>query len=421
MIDIKLVQNEFDKVSENLSKRGVSKKLLEELKKLSLDLKAAKKSFEEKKAEQNQLSKQFGVYKKEGKDIGELQGQIGALKEEIGKANEAQNILEEDLNKVLLQIPNLVDDSVPVGADEEENVEIKKVLTPPSFDFEPKAHYEIGEKLGWLNFEKGVKLAKSRFTVLQNEAAKLERALINYMLDFNKARGFDEVWLPAIVNREAMTATGQLPKFEEDLYRLNEEAELPENDLFLIPTAEVPLVNLFRDEILKEEELPIKMTAYTPCFRKEAGSAGRDTRGMIRQHQFDKVELVTIATPEKSDKIYEEMIACASDLLTSLGLAHRHVQLCTGDLGFGANKTTDLEVWIPSEDRYREISSISNVGDFQGRRAKIRYKKDKKNTFVHTLNGSSLAVGRTLIAIMENFQNPDGTVEIPEVLKEYIK
>ncbi len=241
------------------------------------------------------------------------------------------------------------------------------------------------------------------------------------MIEFNKERGFEEVWLPAIVNREAMTATGQLPKFEDDLYRLNEEAEKPENDLFLVPTAEVPLVNLFRDEILKEEDLPIKMTAYTPCFRKEAGSAGRDTRGMIRQHQFDKVELVVIATPEESDTIYEEMINCASDLLTSLGLPHRLVQLCSGDLGFGAAKTTDLEVWIPSENKYREISSVSNVRDFQGRRAKIRYKKDGKNLLVHTLNGSSLAVGRTLIAIMENYQDENGNITIPEALKPYIK
>ncbi len=421
MIDIKLIQNEFDYVAQNLEKRGVAKEILENLQKISFELKEAKKEFEEKKANQNQLSKQFGTYKKEGKDISELQNQIAVLKEEIAKATEIQREKEEDLEKLIMQVPNLIDDSVPLGKDEEDNVEIKKVLTPKDFGFEPKAHYELGEDLKWLDFERGVKLAKSRFTVLRNQAATLERALINYMIEFNKERGFEEVWLPAIVNREAMTATGQLPKFEDDLYRLNEEAEKPENDLFLVPTAEVPLVNLFRDEILKEEDLPIKMTAYTPCFRKEAGSAGRDTRGMIRQHQFDKVELVVIATPEESDTIYEEMINCASDLLTSLGLPHRLVQLCSGDLGFGAAKTTDLEVWIPSENKYREISSVSNVRDFQGRRAKIRYKKDGKNLLVHTLNGSSLAVGRTLIAIMENYQDENGNITIPEALKPYIK
>lgn len=421
MIDVKLLQSDFENVAKNLKRRGVDEALLANLKNISLDLKEAKKVFEDLKANQNKLSKEFGVYKKEGKDIAELQSKLGENKKGIATAQDAQRELEEKLNSVLLTVPNLISDTVPDGESEDDNVELKRVLEPTKFDFEAKAHYEIGEKIGWLDFERGVKLAKSRFTVLKSEAAKLERALINYMLDFNEERGFEQVWLPAIVNRESMTATGQLPKFEEDLYRLNEESELPENDLFLIPTAEVPLVNLFRDEILKEEELPVKLTAFTPCFRKEAGSAGRDTRGMIRQHQFDKVELVVIATPEQSETIYEEMVACASDLLSSLGLPHRHVQLCSKDLGFGAHKTIDLEVWIPSEDRYREISSISNVGDFQGRRAKIRYKKDKKNTLVHTLNGSSLAVGRTLIAIMENFQKEDGTVEIPEVLKPYIK
>ncbi len=421
MIDIKLLQNDYESVASNLNRRGVDASLLEEMKTISLELKEAKRKFEDLKAHQNRLSKEFGIYKKEGKDIGELQLKLAENKKSIARAQENQRDLENKLDDIVLSVPNLLDESVPDGESEEDNREIEKILTPRAFNFTPKPHYEIGEKIGWLDFERGVKLAKSRFTVLKSEAAKLERALINYMLDFNAERGFEQVWLPAIVNREAMTATGQLPKFEDDLYKLNEEAEKKEHELFLIPTAEVPLVNLFRDEILDASELPVKLTAYTPCFRKEAGSAGRDTRGMIRQHQFDKVELVVIAQPEKSDAIYEQMIECASSLLASLELPHRTMQLCSKDLGFAAQKTVDLEVWIPSEGRYREISSISNVGDFQGRRAKIRYKDGKKNRVVHTLNGSSLAVGRTLIAIMENFQTEDGKVEIPKVLHPYIK
>ncbi len=303
---------------------------------------------------------------------------------------------------------------MPEGKDENDNVEIKKVLTPREFDFEPKEHWELGEELDWIDFKRGVKLAKSRFSVLKNYGAKLERALINYMLDFNAKRGFDEVCVPYIVNKESMTATGQLPKFEDDLFKIEGE------ELYLIPTAEVPLTNLYRDEILKEDDLPILMTGYTACFRKEAGSAGRDTRGIIRQHQFDKVELVSITKPEESDEVFEKMVECASDLLTSLNLPHRLVMLCGGDLGFSAAKTIDLEVWLPGQGKYREISSVSNTRDFQARRAKIRYKAGKKNRLVHTLNGSSLAVGRTLIAIMENYQQKDGSIEIPEVLREYL-
>jgi len=316
------------------------------------------------------------------------------------------------MNKALA-IPNIPDEDVPIGDDEDDNVEIKRIGKIPTFEFEVKPHDELGVNLDWLDFERGVKLAKSRFTVLKNQAARLERALINYMLDFNRSRGFEEVYVPFMVNSTSMTATGQLPKFKEDLFKIEDE------DLYLIPTAEVPLTNLFRDELIKDFDT-IKMTAYTPCFRKEAGSYGRDTKGIIRQHQFDKVELVAITKPEDSDKVFDEMVSCASDLLSSLGLAHRLVNLCTGDLGFSAAKTIDLEVWIPSQNKYREISSVSNVRDFQARRAKIRYKDGKKNRLVHTLNGSSLAVGRTLVAIMENFQNEDGSITIPEVLKKYL-
>ena len=321
--------------------------------------------------------------------------------------------IEDKLNKKALIIPNLPDEDVPIGEDENDNVEIKRVGEIPKFDFEVKPHDELGEKLDWLDFVRGVKLAKSRFTVLKYEAARIERALINFFLDHNREYGFKEVYVPFLVNKETMTGTGQLPKFEEDLFKVEGE------DLYLIPTAEVPLTNLFRDEIINLDK-PIKLTAYTPCFRKEAGSYGKDTKGIIRQHQFDKVELVAITKPKESDKVFEEMLECASGALEKLNLPYRQVMLCSGDLGFSAAKTIDLEVWIPSQNRYREISSISNTRDFQARRAKIRFKNGKKTQFAHTLNGSSLAVGRTLVAIMENYQTKDGTIQIPEVLRKYM-
>ena len=412
MLDIKLIQNDFENVYKKLQKKKVDEEIIENLRKISLELKSKRALLEPLQAKQNASSKLFGVWAKEGKDINKLKEELSLNKEKISTLNKEVKELENKLSNLALTVPNLPDDIVPQGVDENDNIEIKKVLTPPSFDFKPKEHWEISNN--WIDFERGVKLSKSRFSVLKNEAAKLERALINYMLDFNTKRGFKEVAVPYIVNRETLTGTGQLPKFEEDLFKIEGE------ELFLIPTAEVPVTNLFRDEIIPSEDLPIKMTSYTACFRKEAGSAGRDTRGMIRQHQFDKVELVCITKPEDSDKIFDEMVNCASDLLTSLGLAHRHLMLCGGDLGFGASKTIDLEVWFPGQNRYREISSISNTRDFQARRAKIRYKDGKKNRLVNTLNGSSLAVGRTMIAIMENYQKVDGSIEIPEVLKNYM-
>jgi len=288
------------------------------------------------------------------------------------------------------------------------------VLEPREFGFEPKEHWELAERNGWIDFERGVKLAHSRFSVLRGEAARLERALINFFLDNNRQKGFEELYVPFLNNSSMLQGTGQLPKFEDDLFKIADE------DLYLIPTAEVPLTNMYNDEILPESSLPVLMTAYTPCFRKEAGSAGRDTRGIIRQHQFDKVEMVAISHPDKSDEVFDMMVQNASDLLSALGLPHRWVELCGGDLGFSAARTIDLEVWLPGQNRYREISSISNTRDFQARRAKIRYKDGKKNRLVHTLNGSALAVGRTLIAIMENYQNEDGSITIPEVLKKYM-
>jgi len=360
------------------------------------------------------MSKLFGEYKREGKDMAELKAKVDAKKEQIVGLQATAREAEEALQLVALAMPNFPDDSVPVGANEDDNIELRKVLEPRTFDFEPKEHWALAEINGWIDFERGVKLAKSRFSVLRGEAARMERALINFFLDVNRQKGFEEVCVPFINNSTMLQGTGQLPKFEDDLFKVDGE------DLYLIPTAEVPLTNLYNDEILSAKELPILLTAYTPCFRKEAGSAGRDTRGMIRQHQFDKVEMVALSIPEKSDEIFEMMVENASDILTQLGLPHRVVELCGGDLGFSAATTIDLEVWLPGQNKYREISSISNTRDFQARRAKIRYKDGTNNILVHTLNGSALAVGRTLIAIMENYQNEDGTIEIPKVLKKYM-
>ncbi len=414
MIDLKLLQKDFDTVSAKLIRKGVDAELIEDLKKKNENLKLAKVDFETLQASQNLMSKEFGILMREKKDVTELKQKVDENKIKIAQALDIQRISQEELEKIAMSIPNMPDDNVPDGADENDNVEIKKVLTPKVFTFTPKEHWELADNNGWIDFERGVKLATSRFCVVNGMGAKLERALINFMLNFNAKRGFTEVSVPSIVNRAALEGTGQLPKFEDDLYKIEGQ------ELFLIPTAEVPLTNLFADEILNSEDLPIKMTGYTSCFRKEAGAAGRDTRGMIRQHQFHKVELVAISTPEESNKIFDEMTACASDILTALELPHRLVNLCTGDLGFGAAKTVDIEVWLPGQNTYREISSISNTRDFQARRAKIRYKDGKQNTLVHTLNGSALAVGRTMVAIMENCQNEDGSITLPKALDPYL-
>ena len=414
MIDIKLLQKNFEKYSKKLIDKKVKTEQIDKLKNLSETTKIKRQKLEKLKAEQNSLSKEFGFYIKEKKDISSLKENINNLKSEITVINNELNIIDEQFNDILLSIPNFSDDDVPIGDDENSNIEIKQILEPKNFDFQPKEHWELSEKNGWIDFKKGVKLAKSRFSVLAKDGARIERALINYMLDFNRERGFEEFSVPFMANSTTLQGTGQLPKFEDDLFKIEGE------NLYMIPTAEVSLTNLFQDEIIQQNELPLKMTSYTPCFRKEAGSAGRDTKGMIRQHQFAKVELVSICESKDSDKIFDEMVQCASDILTSLELPHKHIQLCTGDLGFSAAKTVDLEVWFPGQNRYREISSISNTRDFQARRAKIRFKNGKKNELVHTLNGSSLAVGRTLIALMENHQNIDGSINIPEVLKKYL-
>jgi len=421
MIDLKYLQNSFDEASSKLQKKGVDNATLENIKSLFSSLKEANATLENAKAEQNAMSKLFGQYKQQGKDIAQLKAKVDANKEAMLPMQERAREAEEALLNEALAIPNFPDEGVPDGKDESENVELRKVLTPKTFAFTPKEHWELSEINGWIDFERGVKLAKSRFSVLRGESARLERALINFFLDTNRAKGFEELCVPFINNSTMLEGTGQLPKFEEDLFKIEGE------NLYLIPTAEVPLTNMYHDEILTEKELPLLMTGYTPCFRKEAGSAGRDTRGIIRQHQFSKVEMVAIAHPDKSDEVFEMMVQNASDILTALGLPHRVVQLCSGDLGFSAGCTIDLEVWLPGQNQYREISSISNTREFQARRAKIRFKaeatadkKSKKNRFVHTLNGSSLAVGRTIVAIMENYQNEDGTIEIPQVLKKYM-
>ncbi|WP_321778973.1 serine--tRNA ligase [Sulfurimonas sp.] len=415
MIDLKLLQKDFESVSKKLQRKGVEIELIESLKLKSEELKKAKVNFETLQALQNSMSKEFGAYKREGKDISELKQRVDANKIVITQALDIQRIKQEELENIAMAVPNIPDDEVPDGKNEDDNIEIRKILTPKKFSFTPKEHWELAEQNEWIDFERGAKLSGSRFSVSYDMGAKLERALINYMLNFNGSRGFREVSVPHMVNRTALEGTGQLPKFENDLYKIEGQ------EMFMIPTAEVPLTNLFQGEILPYDVLPIKMTGYTSCYRKEAGAAGRDTRGMIRQHQFHKVELICITKEERSDIVFNEMIDCASDILTALELPHRLVQLCTGDLGFSAAKTVDIEVWLPGQDQYREISSISNTRDFQARRAKIRYKDGKKNRFVNTLNGSSLAVGRTLVAIMENYQNEDGSIDIPEVLKPYLE
>lgn len=414
MINLKLLDTRYDEFVKKLQGKNVKAEVLNELLTTFNELKAKRQALENFQAIQNAKSKELGIKARNGENTDELKNELNLNKAAMGDAADIVRAYEEKLEKIASCVPNITDEDVPFGKDEDDNVCVKTVLEPTKFDFTPKEHWELGESLGWLDFERGVKLSGSRFCVLKGMGARLSRALVNYMIDFNNARGFELVNVPFLVNANTLYGTGQLPKFEDDLYKAQGE------DLYLIPTSEVPVTNLYNDEILPVESLPIKMTCYSACFRKEAGSAGRDTRGMIRQHQFEKVELVAITTPELSAQMLDEMVACASDLLTSLGLPHRHMLLCSGDLGFSAAKTIDLEVWLPGQNKYREISSVSNTRDFQARRAKIRYKDGKKNALVNTLNGSSLAVGRTLIAIMENYQKADGSIEIPEILKRYM-
>jgi len=418
MLDIELIRKKPEFVKERLLTRDKELPILVD-RVLELDSERRKilTELESLRAERNKKSKEIGRLRREGKDTKGLEEEVKKLKEGIDRLEEELSKVGSQLREVMLWIPNLPHESVPVGEDEEDNVEIRRWGEPKKFPFEPKPHWEIGERLGILDFERGARLSGSRFTVVKGPGARLERALINFMLDLHREKGYEEVLPPHLVRPEILEGTGQLPKFEEDLYKCERD------DLYLIPTAEVPLTNLYRGEILKEEELPIYLTAYTPCYRREAGSHGKDIRGIIRQHQFNKVELVKIVHPDTSYEELEKLTADAEEVLKLLGLPYRVVELCTGDLGFSAAKTYDIEVWFPSQGKYREISSCSNCEDFQARRMNTRFKDSKtgKNRFVHTLNGSGLAVGRTLAAILENYQREDGSVEIPEVLRDYMK
>jgi seryl-tRNA synthetase len=417
MLDIELLRKNPEFVKERLRLRKEDyTRLVDEALRLDEERRSILKDLEALRAERNALSKEIGKRKSKGEQTAELEGKVKEIKEKIEGLEDQLSKLEEQLKGVMLLIPNIPHYSVPVGKDETENVEVRSWGVRRDFEFEPKAHYEIGEALGILDFERGASLSGSRFTVMWGWGAKLERALINFMLDFHTSRGYKEVWVPHLVKPEILEGTGQLPKFEEDLYFCERDG------LYLIPTAEVPLTNLFRDTILEEKDLPIYLTAYTPCYRREAGAYGKDIRGIIRQHQFDKVELVKIVHPDTSDQELERLTADAEEILKLLGLPYRVVALCTGDLGFASAKTYDIEVWFPSQNKYREISSCSNCTDFQARRMNTRFKDSEgRKRFVHTLNGSGLAVGRTLAAILENYQQKDGSVVVPEVLRDYLK
>ncbi len=371
---------------------------------------------EQRKAQQNEITKKIPAMKKAGEDTQSIFDQMRALSDTIKEDDAKISEIDDQLRNFMLRIPNIPNESVPVGKDDTENIEMRRWGNPTTFSFEPKPHWDIGTNLEILDFDRGAKIAGSRFTVYKGQGAKLERAVIQYFLNTHEKSGYTEILPPYMVNRESMTGTGQLPKFEEDAFKL------VNNGYFMIPTAEVPVTNLHRDEILDGKQLPIKYCAYSACFRAEAGSAGRDTRGLIRQHQFNKVELVKFVSPENSYQELETLTNDAEKLLQGLGLPYRVVCLSTGDLGFSSAKTYDIEVWMPSYNRYVEISSCSNFEDYQARRANIKYKNDTKDKakFVHTLNGSGLAVGRTVAAILENFQNTDGTVTIPQVLAPFM-
>ncbi len=415
MIDRKLLLQDFEMVALSLKKRNnAMDDELERLREVITHYKKQLIELEGLQAFQNRVSKEFGIKMAQKVDTSDLKKELENNKIKLNELSKSVGELEQQIDLKLSIIPNLVDEKTPLGASEEDNIEIKKILTPRNFTFKPKEHFELAQQNGWIDFESGVKLAKSRFSVIRGFGAKIYRALIYLMLDFNEKNGFEIIYTPALVNEKMLFGTGQLPKFKEDVFKIENE------NLYLIPTAEVTLTNLYNDTIVSVENLPIKMTAHTPCFRSEAGSAGKDTRGMIRQHQFDKVELVAITHPKESDAMQEYMLESASEILKALELPHRFVQLCSGDLGFSASNTMDIEVWLPGQNCYREISSVSNTRDFQARRAKIRFKENQKNQLAHTLNGSSLAVGRTMVALMENHQQADGSIHIPKALEKYL-
>jgi seryl-tRNA synthetase len=415
MLDAKFVRENIEIIKESLRNRNYALSL-DEFLKFEEQRRSLLKEAEELRNRRNVVSEEIGRLRIEKQDASNLIDEMKLVSDKI-KAFDAQlKMLEENTNEFLLNMPNVPHHSVPVGKDETGNVEIRRWGEPRQFDFEPLNHWDIGAILDILDFDRASKIAGARFSLTKGAGAKLERALMNFMLDLNTAKGYTEVFPPIIVNKESMRGTGQLPKFEMELFKISDP------EFYLIPTAEVPVTNIHRNEILQEKELPISYTAYTPCFRREAGSYGKDVRGLIRQHQFNKVELVKFVKPEDSYHELESLTNAAEDILQKLGLPYRVVALCTGDIGFAASKTYDLEVWLPGQQKYREISSCSNFTDFQARRANIRFRREgKKGTeFVHTLNGSSLAIGRTLVAILENYQQKDGSVVVPDVLRTYM-
>lgn len=417
MLDVKILRSEYSRVEEALKNRGKSLDLIADFPKLDARRRELLQESESLKNRRNTVSAEVAKLKKNRENADELILEMRQVSDQIKAMDEEVRELEASISELTLAIPNIPHESVPVGASEEDNVELRRWAEPRAFDFAPKAHWELAQNLDILDFEAGAKVTGSRFTFYKGLGARLERALINFMMDLHSDKhGYEEMLPPYIVNRDSLYGTGQLPKFEEDLFKIND------TDYYLIPTAEVPVTNYHREEILNSEDLPKHYVAYSSCFRSEAGAAGRDTRGLIRQHQFNKVEMVKIVHPETSFDELEKMTADAERVLQLLNLPYRIMTLCTGDMGFGSMKTYDLEVWLPESGVYREISSCSNIGDFQARRANIRFRPEPKSKpeFVHTLNGSGLAVGRTVAAILENYQQEDGSVVIPEVLRPYM-
>ena len=416
MLDIQALRNDLDGVVSLLKKRGFDFNSAS-FTALENERKTVQTRTQELQAKRNNSSKQIGFAKSKGEDVSAIMAEVAGLGDQL-KADEVRLVeLQTELQNMLLNVPNLPHESVPAGKSEADNIEVRQVGTPRNFDFEIKDHTDVGTPLG-LDFDTGIKLSGARFTFMRGQIAKLHRALAQFMLDTQtEQHGYEECYTPYLVNAATLTGTGQLPKFEEDLFSLQHN----DSKLYLIPTSEVTLTNTVRDEIIALESLPIKLTAHTPCFRSEAGSYGRDTKGMIRQHQFDKVEMVQIVHPDTSYAALEDMVGHAENILKALALPYRVVSLCVGDMGFGAAKTYDLEVWLPAQNTYREISSVSNCEAFQARRLQARFKNESgKMEFVHTLNGSGLAVGRTLVAVLENYQNADGSVTVPEVLRPYM-
>ncbi|HBZ96036.1 MULTISPECIES: serine--tRNA ligase [unclassified Pseudomonas] len=419
MLDSKLVRTQLSEIAERLATRGFALDVAR-FEALESQRKSVQVRTEQLQAERNSRSKSIGQAKARGEDIAPLLAEVDQMGSDLEAGKRELDAIQSELDNLLLNIPNLPHDSVPVGADEDGNVEVARWGTPRTFDFEVKDHVALGEQHGWLDFETAAKLSGARFALLRGPIARLHRALAQFMINLHTGdHGYEEAYTPYLVQAPALQGTGQLPKFEEDLFKIRREDQA---DLYLIPTAEVSLTNIVAGEILDAKQLPLKFVAHTPCFRSEAGASGRDTRGMIRQHQFDKVEMVQIVEPSKSFEALEGMTANAERVLQLLELPYRKLALCTGDMGFSAVKTYDLEVWVPSQDKYREISSCSNCGDFQARRMQARYRNPEtgKPELVHTLNGSGLAVGRTLVAVLENYQQADGSIRVPEVLKPYM-